>query len=107
MGDDDLRSYWLSRTMCDSLNELRRMIKELEKMNIPIGMMLFLVEEIQSVGNRMETGLQQQKDLLAMDEEWHRLRREIKELRKEKKILSGDKNKPNDLEPCSYDHAVL
>jgi hypothetical protein len=46
-----------------------------------------LIEEAQTRANRMEAGLNDQKDIARMNEEWHELRAKLKELRTEAKAL--------------------
>ena len=76
-------SYWTNRTICDVLEEMR---KTHETRNY--ASLLALIEEAQSMGNRMEAGLEDKRDLIKMHDEWSKLKKEIKELRKEKKELN-------------------
>jgi predicted RNase H-like nuclease (RuvC/YqgF family) len=78
-------SYYINRTLCDALNEMRACY---ETRNF--ASLLGLIEEAQSMGNRMEAALGDQKDLREMNEEWHRLKKEIKELRKERATLDDE-----------------
>jgi hypothetical protein len=71
--------YWDHRTLCTVLDEMRDCYKTRNFAHI-----LGLIEEAQSMGNRMEAALGQSKDLVKMDEEWHKLRKEIEKLREEK-----------------------
>jgi len=79
------RQNWYStnRTLCDVLNEMRDCYKTHN-----FASLLGLIEEAQSMGNRMESAIGDTKDLVLMHEEWHELRKKIRELRKEKKSLT-------------------
>jgi len=55
--------------------------------------LLGLIEEVQSMGNRMEAGIADKKDLIAMRNERHELKKEIMELRKERDELISEKAK--------------
>tara|TARA_Y100000310_G_C20642220_1_gene794629 strand:- start:723 stop:1136 length:414 start_codon:yes stop_codon:yes gene_type:complete len=50
--------HYRNRTMCEVLDEMRAMFKTLS-----FGGMAGLIEEIQAMGNRMESALNDQKDL--------------------------------------------
>lgn len=79
-------SYWVNRTLCDVLDEMRKCHETRNYAGL-----MALVEEAQSKANRMESGLADKKDLVAMEEEWHSLRKEIKKLRKKRDKLKGKK----------------
>jgi hypothetical protein len=79
------RHYYLNRTLCDVLEEMRKCVQTLN-----FGPLPGLIEEAQSMGNRMEAALGDDKDLQAMHDEWHRLKKELGELRKEHKALGGE-----------------
>lgn len=49
-----------------------------------------LIEEAQSMGIKMEARLWDQKDFIAAKEEHEKLKVELKELKKEKKVLKSD-----------------
>ena len=75
-------SYWLNRTACAVLDEMR----EAHKVH-NYSYFLGLIEELQSMCNRMESALGDKKMLEEMPTEIARLKAEIKVLRKEKKKL--------------------
>lgn len=77
-------SYWINRTLCDVLAEMRKCY---ETHNY--APLMGLIEEAQSMGNRMEAALSDQKDIVKMQAEWHSLRKEIKDLRNLKVELVG------------------
>ncbi len=54
-----------------------------------------LIEEAQAMGNRMESGLYDKKDVERMREERGELHKELKELRKEKKKLDPEDTNEN------------
>lgn len=80
--------YWIHRTVCDVLKEMRQCNKTRNYAALP-----GLIEEVQSKANRMEAALGDQKDLKEMNEEWHRLKNEIKKLRKKRNKLKEKKSK--------------
>lgn len=84
-------SYWVNRTICDVLEEMRKCF---ESRNF--ASLLGLIEEAQSMANRMESGLQDKNDLKEMNEEWHKKKKELKELRKQVKELEKEVTKKNE-----------
>lgn len=77
-------TYWVNRTLCDVLDEMRKCHETRNYASL-----LALIEEAQSKGNRMESGLNDKHDLVKMEEEWHSLRKEIKKLRKKRDKLKN------------------
>jgi len=71
-----------NRTLCSVLEEMRKAY-ETRNFSYLIG----LIEEAQSMGNRMEAGLWDQKDFERAKEEHSKLKAKIKELKKEKNLL--------------------
>lgn len=78
--------YWLNRTLCDVLEDMRRC--DTTKNYAALSS---LIEEAQTMGNRMESGLGDQRDIVKMQEEWHKLNKEIKKLRKKRDGLKEKK----------------
>jgi hypothetical protein len=77
-------SNYPNRTLCSVLDEMRKCY---ETRNFaPIA---GLIEEAQSMGNRMESALQDKKDIREYTEERSKLMRELKELQEKKKDLGG------------------
>ena len=70
------RSYYLNRTLCDVLDEMRKCDKVKN-----YSALLSLIEEAQIFGNRMESALDDSRDLEQMYEEKKRLKKELKVLR--------------------------
>ena len=68
--------YWSHRSLCDVLEEMRKLYETRNFSGL-----LGLIEEAQSMANRMEAGLGEKKDLVVMHEEWSTLRKKIKEER--------------------------
>jgi len=66
--------------MCGVLEEMRHCCKTLNFASLP-----GLIEEVQSMANRMESALSDQRDIASMNAEWHRLRDEIKAMQRKKK----------------------
>ena len=77
-----MRGYWLNRTLCDVLDAMRGCDKTKNYASL-----LGLVEEAQDMANRMESALGDKKDIPKMQDEWHKLKNELKELEKSKKEL--------------------
>ena len=77
--------YWGDRTMCDVLEEMRNASKTKNFSYID-----GLIEEAQSMGNRMEAGLERYGNIEAAESEVLRLRAEIKELEHELILLKRE-----------------
>lgn len=67
-----------NRTVCDVLSEMRKCVKTLN-----FSYLESLIEEVQTMVNRMEAGLWDQKDVERLREEKKQLKEEVKQLRKE------------------------
>jgi hypothetical protein len=78
--------YFVNRTLCEVLEEMRKCF---ETRNF--APLLGLIEEAQSMGNRMEAAISDKKDIAKMQVEWHELRDKLKELRAEAKELGYEK----------------
>jgi hypothetical protein len=73
--------YWgLSRTMCDVLEEMRQASKSRNYSYID-----GLIEEVQTMGNRMESGLERYKSMETAEQHILDLKSEIKELESKKR----------------------
>lgn len=79
-----MRDYWRNRTFCDVLEEIRMCHKTRNYAHLA-----GLVEELQTLGNRMESGLGDKKDLKAMNDEWSEKKRELRKLSEEHKCLES------------------
>lgn len=75
-----------NRTLCDVLEEMRKCYETRNFSGI-----LGLVEEAQSMGNKMEAALYDKNDIESYREERSQLRKEVDKLRKEKKELAPAK----------------
>ena len=73
---------YLNRTLCDVLEEMRGCLKS-HNFSYLIG----LIEEAQSMGNRMESGLGDKKNLKSMQEDISKLKQEINKLEQKKTQL--------------------
>jgi len=67
-----------NRYLCDILEEMRTTTKTLN-----FGMLLGLIEEVQTAGNRMEAALEDNRDAGDLRDEIHNLKRERMKLKKE------------------------
>ena len=76
--------YGLNRYICEVLEEMRTCTKTLNFAVIPS-----LIEEVQTMVNRMEMALSDMKDLERLKENIHEKKEELKEL--EKKIAKKKK----------------
>lgn len=77
-------SWWLNRTLCDVLEDMRRCNKTRNYASLDA-----LIEEAQAMGNRMESAIGDKNDVKKMNDEWHRLNKEIKRLRRKKAKHEG------------------
>ena len=75
-----------NRYMCTVLDEMRMCVKTLN-----FAYLLSLIEEIQSMGNRMESKLEDIGDFEVWSEQRDKLKKELKVLRKEKEGITGKK----------------
>jgi len=82
-----------NRTMCSVLEEMRALNKTRN-----YGPLAGLIEEVQSMGNRMEAGLYDGNDLKYDRKRHEELKEEIKELKAEKKKLGGIEKRPRLLD---------
>ena len=73
-----------NRTLCQVLDEMRMLDKTRN-----YAMLLSLVEEVQMMGNRMESALWDQKDINSLQEKITNLKTEIKQLKKHRDKLKG------------------
>ena len=69
--------YGLNRYVCDVLEEMRTRVKTLNFAMIPS-----LIEEVQTMANRMEMALEDMKDLKSLKNEIHDKKEELKILKK-------------------------
>jgi len=76
--------YGLNRYICEVLEEMRTCTKTLNFSIIPS-----LIEEVQTMANRMEMALSDMKDLALLKDNIHEKKEELKEL--EKKIAKKKK----------------
>ena len=72
---------YLSRVLCEVLHEMRECAKTGNYSYLP-----GLIEEAQSMANRMEAKLSQVKDIDKVDQRWHDLKAKEKELREREKV---------------------
>ena len=80
--------YGLNRYVCDVLEEMRTSTKTLNFAMIPS-----LIEEVQTMANRMEMALEDMKDLKALKEEIVDKKEELKTLKDKIKKLENKKKK--------------
>lgn len=83
-----------NRTLCSVLEEMRKCN---ETRNYAY--LLSLIEEAQSLGNRMEASLYDKKEVTSYSEKRHELRKECKELKKEVDALKKEKAELKGEEP--------
>jgi hypothetical protein len=76
-----------NRTLCDVLEEMRKSYETRNFSYLP-----GLLEEAQSLGNRMESALWDQKDIKRLKEKKKELKEEIEELKEERKELKKGKD---------------
>ena len=74
-----------NRTVCDVLNEMRKCY---ETHNYSY--LLSLIEEVQSLANRMESALWDQKEFKYKEQEYKSLKESVKKLKIQKKELENE-----------------
>lgn len=74
--------FWLHRSICGVLGDMRACYRTRN-----FAPLLGLIEEAQTMANRMEAALGDLKDIPLINEEWHRLKAEVKKARQELKEL--------------------
>ena len=77
-----------NRTLCDVLEDMRKASKTKN-----FSYMDGLIEEAQLMGNRMEAGLWDQKDVESLREKLGKLKKEVKTLEAKKASLQKKKKK--------------
>lgn len=80
-----------NRTLCDVLKDMRKCVETLN-----FAMLLSLVEEAQILGNRMEAGLWDQKDITRLQENKRELKKEVNDLEQKAKSLKTQNNLKED-----------
>jgi len=77
-----MRYNWPVRTICQVLEEMRASLNTLDKYSFRQNksILLSLVEEIQTLGNRMEAGLEYGRDLDKLHKERKKLQKEVESL---------------------------
>lgn len=83
-----------NRTLCSVLEEMRK-CNETRNYTYLLG----LIEEAQSLGNRMEAALGDKQDVAHYSDKRHELRKECKELKKEVDALKKEKAELKGEEP--------
>lgn len=83
-------SNFPNRTICQVLEEMRKACSTLNFSILP-----GLIEECQTLANRMEAGLENKKDYNSMRDNLKELRREIDKLERKKKELEDGKSNDN------------
>ena len=82
---------WENRTLCEVLDEMRQCHKTRSYGYLP-----GLIEELQSMGNRMESGLGDIRDIKKISQRKRELKKEIKTLEKKFKDLGGETKSDRD-----------
>ena len=88
------RSFFIHRYICDVFSEMRECVKTGNYSYLP-----GLIEEAQSMGNRMESALGDSKDIPEMTKQWHKYKKKIK---KAKKKLAKLEKKLEDWKEFNY-----
>lgn len=78
MRDEDKFYAYRHRTLCDVLSDMRRCDDTKNYAGLAS-----LIEEAQSLGNRMESGLSMKSDLAEWDKDWTEKKNEMKKLYEE------------------------
>lgn len=83
-----------NRTYCDCLTEIRVYLETFEGQKLTEvrhSVILSLIEELQTYGNRLEAALYDHKDVLQDFGSYVKLKREIRRLESKKRKLKGDR----------------
>ena len=81
---------WDNRTLCEVLEEMREADRKKH-----YGYLAGLIEEAQSMGNRMEAGLGDIRDIKKISSRKHELKAQLKELEKKVKDAGGSLDEPD------------
>jgi len=79
---------YLNRTLCDVLYEMRECYKTRNFCNLN-----GLIEEAQSMGNKMEAGLGDKRDLLKLQNEKSKFKQQVNNLKQQVEALGVKKKK--------------
>jgi len=82
-----------NRTLCEVLEEMRQLIKHLNFSPLP-----GLIEEAQSLGNRMEASLNDRNDAESYRLERSKLRKAVRKLEEKLNTLQGDVDEKEKLQ---------
>lgn len=82
--------YYPNRLMCSTLDEMRDSLKLLDELNIKTyrSHMSMLIEEVQSMANRMEAAISDKSDVEEMIVKRRQLKKEIKKLKIKRERLN-------------------
>lgn len=82
----------VNRTACQALKEMRALLKTVDDSTLDRFKctMSYLVEELQSMYERMESALYDKKDIEYYRKELKELKREVEKLKEQKKELEDD-----------------
>ncbi len=82
-----MRRFWLNRTACDVLRELKDLLKA---QGYDHGAALVLIEELQIMYNKMEAALADKRDINEINKERNRLKLKYKDLIENIRDAGGD-----------------
>lgn len=94
LNEEDLLMFGPNRYICDVLHEMRKMLETLDYSTLgaaqfrsAMSLLATLIEEAQTMVNRMESALSDHGDYKRMLKQKDKLKKEIKELKEEKSKL--------------------
>jgi hypothetical protein len=89
-----MRFYGPNRVACSALEEMREHLKRLNHFTLRRykNITSMMIEELQTHFNNMEAGLSDWDDVQTLRLERRKLRKEVKQLRNEKKIYNDSEN---------------
>ena len=81
-----------NRYMCSALEEMRTILTKLDIHSIDRykSLMAIMIEEVQTMGNRMEASLEDKGDVRKLTEKRAKLRREVEKLKAEVRLLKDE-----------------
>jgi predicted nucleic acid-binding Zn-ribbon protein len=80
---------WPNRVLCSALEEMRKQLTlvDIHSLERYKSLQAMMIEEIQTMANRMEAGLEDKGDLIKLTDQRSALRKEVKELKRKVKKL--------------------
>ena len=101
-----------NRFVCTVLEEMREQLKKLDVHSLDRykSIHAMMIEEAQSMVNRMEASLEDQRDVRKLTDKRHELRKEVRKLNKKvkelKEVLDGDTVDDDEINDSFFDELM-